>query len=238
MPSLGDPQTWISLVTLTVLELVLGIDNLVFLAIQANRLPPEQRDRGRKIGLALALVMRLALLAFIFELSTLSRPLFEVQGHSVSLRDIVLLVGGLFLLYKGTQEIHGRLEGEDEAAEAGGRAGFAAVITQIVFLDIVFSIDSVITAVGVAEEIAVMMAAIVIAVIAMLVVSGPLSAFVNRHPTVKMLALSFLLMIGMVLVADGIGFHVPRGYIYAAMGFSVAVEALNLIAGRKRHRAE
>jgi predicted tellurium resistance membrane protein TerC len=234
-----DPQVWASLVTLTALEIVLGIDNLVFIAILAGRLPPERRAAARRVGLALALITRLALLASIAWILGLTRPLFEVFGHAFSWRDIILIGGGLFLLYKGTREIHVRVEGEDDAPDAqrSGDASFRAIVLQIMVLDIVFSLDSVITAVGMANELWVMATAVIIAVVIMLAASGPLATFVDRHPTVKMLALSFLLLIGMTLVADGVGFHMPRGYIYAAIGFSVAVEALNQLAARRRAKA-
>jgi len=232
---LTDPQIWASLVTLTALEIVLGIDNLVFIAIVAGRLPPERQNRARRVGLALALITRLVLLASIVWIIGLTRPVFTVFGQSVSWRDIVLIAGGLFLLYKGTREIHQGLEGDGQTAGAGGgRTSFAGVVVQIMVLDIVFSLDSVITAVGMANTLWVMAAAIVIAVAIMLVASKPLADFVERHPTVKMLALSFLLLIGMTLVADGAGFDVPKGYIYAAIGFSVAVETLNQFAARRR----
>ena len=235
MDWLSDPEIWASLVTLTALEIVLGIDNLVFIAILSGRLPPERQARGRQVGLALALLTRLALLASIVWIIGLTRPVFEVLGHAVSWRDIILVAGGFFLLYKGTREIHHRLEGDGAGKTAGtATASFAGVVIQIMVLDIVFSLDSVITAVGIASELWVMAAAIVIAVAIMLAASGPLATFVNRHPTVKMLALSFLLLIGMTLVADGAGFHVPRGYIYAAIGFSVAVEFLNQLVARRR----
>lgn len=230
-----DPQIWASLLTLTGLEIVLGIDNLVFIAILAGRLPAERQDRARRIGLSLALITRLALLASIAWMIGLTRPLFGVYGHGVSWRDIILVLGGLFLVYKGTAEIHQRLEGEAlHQAASRRKASFAGVIVQIVLLDIVFSLDSVITAVGMASLFWVMAAAITIAVVIMLAASKPLAAFVERHPTVKMLALSFLLLIGMTLIADGTGFHVPKGYIYAAIGFSIAVEALNQLAARRR----
>ncbi len=239
MEWLSDPQIWASLLTLTALEIVLGIDNLVFIAILAGRLPAERQDRARKLGLSLALVTRLALLASIAWIASLTRPLFLAFGHPLSWRDLILIAGGFFLLYKATHEIHRRLEG-DPPAGGSPRAStsFAGVILQIMLLDIVFSLDSVITAVGMANELWVMAAAIVVAVAIMLAASGPLSAFVQRYPTVKMLALSFLLMIGMVLVADGFGFHVPKGYIYVAMAFSVLVESLNLLAARRRGRPD
>ena len=235
MDWLSDPQIWASLLTLTALEIVLGIDNLVFITILAGRLPAERQDHARRIGLALALITRLALLGSIAWIVGLTQPLVEILGHAISWRDLILIGGGLFLLYKGTREIHHRLEDNVHDNEAGPvRTSFGNVIVQIVLLDIVFSLDSVITAVGMANDFSVMAAAVVIAVIIMLVASGPVSDFVNRHPTVKMLALSFLLLIGMTLVADGVGFHVPKGYIYAAIAFSAAVEALNQLAARRR----
>lgn len=235
MDWLTDPQVWASLLTLTALEIVLGVDNLVFVAILAGRLPAEQQHRARQVGLALALITRLALLASIAWIIGMTRPLFDLFGHPVSWRDIVLAAGGFFLLYKGTNEIHHRLEGGGpEQAAGGGRPGFAGVVVQIMLLDAVFSLDSVITAVGMASELWVMTVAIVVAVVIMLAASAPLAEFVERHPTVKMLALSFLLLIGMTLIADGAGFHFPKGYIYAAIGFSVAVEALNQTAARRR----
>ena len=235
---LADPQAWVSLLTLTLLEVVLGIDNLIFVSILAGRLPPAQQGRARRIGLALALAMRLALLAAISWITRLTAPVFAVAGHDVSWRDLVLIGGGLFLVYKGTQEIHARIEGEGEHdAGAPVHASFVGTIVQIGLLDIVFSLDSVITAVGMANQLSIMVAAVVIAMAVMLLAAGPVSGFVNRHPTVKMLALSFLLLIGMVLIADGSGFHVPKGYIYAAIGFSILVEMLNQLAGRRRRRA-
>jgi predicted tellurium resistance membrane protein TerC len=232
---LNDPEIWVSLVTLTALEIVLGIDNLVFIALIAGRLPAGRQNRARQVGLALALITRLGLLASIAWIIGLTRPVFDLFGHPVSWRDIVLVGGGFFLLYKGTREIHHRLEDDGPAeADRARQSSFAGVIAQIVLLDIVFSLDSVITAVGMASTIWVMAAAIVIAVAIMLAASKPLADFVERYPTVKMLALSFLLLIGMTLVADGAGFHVPKGYIYAAIGFSVGVEALNQLAARRR----
>jgi predicted tellurium resistance membrane protein TerC len=234
MDWLADPQVWASLLTLTALEIVLGIDNIVFIAILAGRVSPEQRNRARQVGLCLALLTRLALLASITWIMSLTNPLFEAFGHAFSWRDLILIGGGLFLLYKGTREIHLRLEGEAHEEASSGRASFGSVIVQIMLLDIVFSLDSVITAVGMANELWVMATAVIVAVAIMLVASGPLSSFVERHPTVKMLALSFLLLIGMTLIADGAGVHVPKGYIYAAIGFSVMVEALNQLAARRR----
>ena len=235
MEWLSDPQIWASLVTLTALEIVLGIDNLVFIAIVAGRLPPEHQNRARQVGLALALITRLALLASIVWIIGLTQPLFDLFGQPVSCRDIILIAGGLFLLYKGTREIHQGLEGDRQTADAGsGRTSFASVVAQIMLLDVVFSLDSVITAVGMANKLWVMATAIIIAVAIMLAASKPLADFVERHPTVKMLALSFLLLIGMTLIADGAGFDVPKGYIYAAIGFSVGVEILNQFAARRR----
>ncbi|HLO77967.1 MAG TPA: TerC family protein [Magnetospirillum sp.] len=242
MEWLSDPNIWISLLTLSALEVVLGIDNLVFLAILSERLPEKQRAAARKLGLAFALVTRLALLASLSWIAQLVDPVFTVLEHPISWRDIILIGGGVFLLAKGTHEIHGSLEGEDEGATEAGegagvkaaKAGFMVTIIQIGILDIVFSLDSVITAVGMANQLWVMVTAVIIAVVLMLVASGPLSAFVTRHPTVKMLALSFLLLVGMSLVADGMGVHIPKGYLYFAMGFSVLVEALNLMARRRK----
>ena|SRR5215472_8129105 len=235
MDWLVDAQIWASLLTLTALEIVLGIDNLVFITILAGRLPAERQNRARQMGLGLALITRLALLGSIAWIVGLTQPLFELFGRLVSWRDIILIGGGLFLIYKGTREIHQRLEGDVPHDLPGRpRTSFAGVIAQIVLLDIVFSLDSVITAVGMANRFWVMATAVVIAVLIMLGASGPVAAFVNRHPTVKMLALSFLLLIGMTLVADGAGIHVPKGYIYAAIGFSILVEALNQLAARRR----
>jgi len=243
MEWLSDPQIWISLLTLSALEIVLGVDNLVFLAILADRLPEEQRPLARKLGLAFALVTRLALLASLAWIAGLVEPVFVVFEHPVSWRDIILIGGGVFLLAKATHEIHGSLEGEDEGGhEEGGvakaaKAGFIATIVQIGILDIVFSLDSVITAVGMANQLWVMIAAVVVAMAVMLIASGPLAGFVSRHPTVKMLALSFLLLVGMSLVAEGMGVHIPKGYLYFAMGFSVLVEALNLAVRKRRNKA-
>ena len=234
-----DPQIWASLVTLTILEIVLGIDNLIFISIVAGRLPAHQQARARSVGLSLALFMRLALLASISWLVGLTATIFSVGGHGFSWRDLILAGGGLFLLYKGTKEIHELVEGGEEGGDVTDEApkrkvSFASVIGQIIVLDIVFSLDSVITAVGMADNLWVMSTAVLVAVVIMLFASGTVANFVNRHPSVKMLALAFLLLIGMVLVADGMGFHVPKGFIYAAMGFSVAVESLNLMARKKR----
>jgi predicted tellurium resistance membrane protein TerC len=230
------PETWVALVTLTVLEIVLGIDNIIFISILVGRLPAEARDRARIIGLALAMLMRIALLLTISWIIGLTQPAFELFDNPYSWRDLILIGGGLFLLYKATTEIHESLEGEAVTVPGTtvAAANVGTVLVQIVLLDIVFSLDSVLTAVGMANDVAVMIAAVVIAVLVMLVASGPLAAFVHGHPSVKMLALAFLLLIGVTLVADGFGFHIDKAYIYAAMGFSVFVEALNLRRSSKR----
>jgi predicted tellurium resistance membrane protein TerC len=236
---LTDPQIWASFAALAALEIVLGIDNLVFIAILANRVAPARRRSARRVGLALALFTRLALLGTISTVAHLTNPVFAVAGHPVSWRDIILIAGGAFLIFKGTREIHHRLEaGNDTGAAPSESASFGGTIAQIVAFDILFSLDSVITAVGIAEHLWVMVAAIVAAMAIMLAASDPLAWFIERHASVKMLALAFLLLIGMALAADGIGFHVPRGYIYAAMGFAGLVEALNLLAGRGKTRPE
>jgi len=235
MELLADPQIWIALLTLTALEIVLGIDNIVFISILASKLPAEQQNRARLVGLGLAMFMRIALLFSLSIIIGLVAPLFTVLSIEFSGRDLILIAGGLFLLGKATYEIHERLEGEQHQSSAGRKtATFASVIVQIVLLDAVFSIDSVITAVGMADELIVMVAAVVIAVGVMMVSAKPISEFVERHPTVKMLALSFLLLIGTSLIAEGFDVHVPKGYIYFAMAFSVLVELLNLkVRGRK-----
>ena len=233
---LSDPATWISLATLAVLEIVLGIDNVIFISILVQRLPPERRDQARLVGLGLAAGMRILLLLTISWIIGLTEPLVTLFGRDFSWRDVILIVGGLFLLYKATTEIHESLEGAEGEADAGGgkAASFGSVIFQIVLLDIVFSIDSVLTAVGLVDEIAIMVAAVLISVGVMVFASGPLSKFVHDHPSVKMLALSFLLLIGVTLIADGFGLHIDKAFIYSAMGFSVFVEALNL---RRRSRS-
>jgi len=228
MDWMTDPQAWIALATLTALEIVLGIDNIIFISILSAKLPPHQRARGRTIGLAAAMIMRLVLLASLQWLSRLTTELFVVLGHTVTARDIILLGGGLFLIAKATFEIHHNLEGPEDERAAPAAVSFASVIAQIMVLDIVFSLDSVITAIGMANHLPVMMAAVIIAVLVMMFAAGPISDFVERHPTVKMLALSFLLLVGMSLVAEGFGQHIPKGYLYFAMGFSVFVEGLNL----------
>ena len=235
MDWLFQPEAWIALVTLTVLEIVLGIDNVIFISILAGKLPPAQQGRARRLGLGLAMITRILLLAFIAWMARLTTPLFSVLGHGVSGRDLILMGGGLFLLAKATYEIHGHLEGETGRASRTVRGAFVRVIIQIALLDIVFSLDSVITAVGMARHLPVMIAAVVIAVVIMMWSAGPISDFVHRHPTIKMLALSFLLLIGVSLLAEGLGQHVSKGYIYFAMGFSVFVEMLNL---RLRARAQ
>ena len=229
MELLSDPQTWIALLTLTTLEVVLGIDNIVFISILAGKLPEDQQERARNLGLSLAMFMRIALLFSLSWVIGLTEPLFDVLDKGFSGRDLILLMGGLFLVAKATLEIHEKLEGEEhESSGARAAASFSGVIVQILLLDIVFSLDSVITAAGMAEDIEVMIAAVVIAVGIMLVSAGPISSFVNGHPTVKILALSFLLLIGTSLVAEGWGMHIPKGYIYFAMGFSVFLEVINL----------
>ncbi len=227
-----DPEIWVALITLTALEIVLGVDNVIFISILAGKLPRGQQAGARRVGLGAAMLTRIALLASLAWLIRLTRPLVTLFGHVFSGRDLILLVGGLFLLAKATTEIHDRLEGREGHASARVAPSFAAVIAQIMLLDVVFSLDSVITAVGMANQLAVMIAAIVLAVGVMLWAAGAISEFVHQHPTVKMLALSFLLLIGVALVADGFGQHIAKGYIYFAMGFSVFVEMLNLRVGR------
>jgi len=228
MELLTDPQVWIALATLTALEIVLGVDNIIFISILVGRLPEHQRNRARIIGLGLAMGTRILLLLSLAWIMTLTDPLFTVSSFEVSGRDIILIGGGLFLLWKSVHEIHNSLEGVEEGHHAAVRAGFGAVLIQIAVIDIVFSLDSVITAVGMVDEVPVMVAAIVLAVLVMMFAAKSIGEFVDRHPTIKMLALSFLIMVGMALVAEGFGFHVPKGYIYFAMAFSVAVEMLNL----------
>ena len=234
MEWLSDPQAWIALGTLTALEIVLGIDNIIFIAILADKLPEGQRAKARTWGLGLAMFMRVGLLFSLSWLIGLTTPLFTVLSHDFSGRDLILLGGGLFLLAKATWEIHDKLEGEGDHERKTAATTFTAVIVQILLLDAVFSLDSVITAVGMADDLPVMVLAVVIAVGVMMVSAGQVAGFVDRHPTVKMLALAFLLLIGTSLVAEGFGQHIPKGYIYFAMGFSVFVEALNLRVRRKR----
>jgi predicted tellurium resistance membrane protein TerC len=237
MDWLTDPSVWLALVTLTALEIVLGIDNIIFIAILAGKLPHQQQGKARTIGLALAMITRIALLFSITLIMKLTAPLFTVFQVEISGRDIILILGGLFLLAKSTLEIHGNLEGEAPHSEDSvkrAKATFGGVIVQIMLLDIVFSLDSVITAIGLAQQLAVMVAAIVIAVIVMMLVSGKISNFVDRHPTIKILALSFLLLIGFALVGEGFDLHIPKGYIYFAMAFSTFVEMLNLRVRKRR----
>lgn len=228
MDFLANPDVWISLLTLTGLEIVLGIDNVIFISILANKLPAEQRAKARRLGLGLALVTRILLLCSLAWIMRLSTPLFSMLDHSVTGRDLILIFGGLFLIAKSTHEIHGKLEGEDGSGTSGKVVSFGMTIVQILLLDIVFSLDSVITAVGMANQLSVMITAVIIAVIVMLAFAGAISGFVERHPTIKMLALSFLILIGVTLIADGFGQHVPKGYIYFSMAFSLGVELLNL----------
>jgi predicted tellurium resistance membrane protein TerC len=225
---LSDPRIWTAFLTLTVLEIVLGIDNIVFISILTDRLPRNQRDKARVLGLSAAMIMRILLLFAIGWIMGLTRPWFEFLGRDISGRDLIMLVGGFFLLAKATMEIHDKLEGEEHGTAGKATATFFSVIVQIMLLDIVFSLDSVITAVGMADDIEVMIAAVVVAVGVMLWASGPISEFVQTHPTVKILALSFLILIGMSLVAEGLHQHIPKGYIYTAMAFSVMVEVINL----------
>jgi predicted tellurium resistance membrane protein TerC len=231
---MGSAEGWIALATLTVLEIVLGIDNIVFISILAGKLRPEQRERARKLGLLLAMFIRIGLLLSITWVMGLTAPLFIAVGNEISGRDIILIVGGLFLIAKSTHEIHQKLEGEEGHGSAKVAVTFTSVIIQILLLDIVFSLDSVITAIGLAEHLSVMVVAIVISVGVMLLSASAISRCVDRHPTIKMLALSFLLLIGTTLVAEGLGFHFPKGYVYVAMAFSAFVEMLNLRAHRKR----
>jgi len=235
----SDPLVWSSLITLTILEIVLGIDNLIFISVVSARLPSHQQARARRVGLSLALIFRIGLLASIVWIVGLTQPIFSIGDFAFSWRDAILFGGGLFLLAKGTMEIHATVEGEgDDHAAGGGRMAvtFASVIGQVIVLDIVFSLDSIITAVGMTQNLPVMIIAVVIAIIIMMVASEPVSKFIQRHPTTKMLALSFLLLVGMALVADGMHFHLPREYLYFAIAFSMSVEVLNLLAASRRKR--
>lgn len=235
MELLLDPNMWVALLTLTVLEIVLGIDNIVFISILSGKLPKEKQKKARQTGLALALITRVLLLLSLSWVMSLTAPLFSVLGQEISGRDLILLIGGLFLIYKATAEIHEKLEGENHDTEIKGKATFTSVIAQILILDVVFSLDSVITAVGMANHIEVMIAAVIIAVIIMLFAAESISRFVNQHPTVKMLALAFLVLIGVSLLAEGLDQHIPKGYIYFAMAFSVLVEMLNLRLKKKKN---
>jgi predicted tellurium resistance membrane protein TerC len=234
MDWISDPQAWIGFATLTVLEIVLGIDNIVFISILADRLPAAQQPRARLLGLGLAMVTRILLLLSLSWIIGLTAPLFSVLGEQISGRDLVLIVGGLFLLAKSTHEIHGNLEGGGDHTSPRAAPTFVAVLIQIMLLDIVFSLDSVITAVGMVNEIGIMVAAVVVAIGFMMAFSGAISGFVSRHPTIKMLALSFLILIGVALIAEGLDQHIPKGYIYFAMAFSVGVELLNLRMRRRQ----
>jgi predicted tellurium resistance membrane protein TerC len=228
---LQDPNAWVAFATLAALEIVLGIDNLIFISILAGKLPPEQQTKARQLGIAAALISRLLLLATLTWIMRLTTPLFTVLANEISGKDLVLLIGGLFLIYKSTMEIHDKLEGAEHEVAAGAAAAsvtMGAVIAQIMVIDIVFSLDSIITAVGMVDDIEIMVAAVIAAVIFMLAFAGTIHGFVNRHPTVKMLALAFLLVIGVALIADGLDYHIPKAYIYSAMAFSVIVEVLNI----------
>ncbi len=239
----SDPTAWAALATLIVMEVVLGIDNLIFISILTNRLPEEHRVNARRIGIGLALIMRIGLLGTIAWIVQLTNPLFTLFGHGFSWRDLILIAGGLFLVWKATREIHHTVEPEPDGdsmfAKSAASIGFSAAIVQILMLDLVFSVDSIITAVGMTDDVPVMVIAVLVAVAVMMLAVNPLSAFIQANPTIVMLALGFLLMIGMVLIADGFGVHVPKGYIYAAMSFSALVEGLNMMARRaKKRRAE
>ena len=228
-------ETLIALGTLTFLEIVLGVDNIIFISILSGKLPRPQQPTARRLGLLLAMGMRILLLFSLAWVVKLTKPLFTLWSHEISGRDLILILGGMFLLFKSTHEIHAHVEGPEDHAEGRQAVSFGGVLVQIALLDIVFSLDSVITAVGMVDEVSVMVAAVVISVLIMIVAAGPISAFVNRHPTVKILALSFLLLIGLSLLLEGFDFHIPKGYIYFAMAFSVGVEMLNLRVRRKRH---
>ncbi|MXN64615.1 TerC family protein [Stappia sp. GBMRC 2046] len=233
---LTDPAIWASLLTLTVMEIVLGIDNIVFISVIVGRLEANAAKRARQIGLALALVFRIILLSMLTFLIGLTEPVFTAFGEPFSWRDIILLAGGIFLLVKGTHEIHKGIEGDGEEVADKAAKGFMSVIAQIIVIDMVFSVDSIVTAIGMAEHVEVMIAAVIISMAVMYVASGPIAEFIHRHPTTKMLALAFLLLIGVALVADGLGFHIPRGYIYFAMAFSAGVEMINIAARGNRKR--
>ena len=234
-----DPGAWVALVTLVVMEVVLGIDNLIFISILTNKLPPENRERARRVGIGLALIMRLALLGTIAFIVKLTEPVFEVFGQGFSWKDIILIAGGLFLLWKATKEIHHNVDPVDQNGDFIAKStttGFAAAIGQILLLDLVFSVDSIITAVGMTPHIPIMFVAVIAAVTVMLVAATPLANFIEKNPSIVMLALAFLLMIGTTLIADGMGFHVPKGYVYAAMAFSAVVEFLNMLVRNRRSR--
>jgi predicted tellurium resistance membrane protein TerC len=236
---LTDPHVWASFLALSAMEIVLGIDNVVFISVLVARMPPQQRLMARRIGLSLALIFRIIMLAGIVWFIHLTTPIFSLWGYDFSWRDLVLLAGGLFLLVKGTREIHDNIEGDEEmTAGKAASNSMASAIFQIALIDLVFSVDSIITAVGMADHIEVMIAAVIVAIIVMYLASEPVAAFIERYPTTKMLALSFLLLIGAALVADAFHFHIPRGYIYIAMAFSAAVEAINVLMMRNKRRAK
>ncbi|TCT05550.1 TerC family protein [Aquabacter spiritensis] len=237
----SDPAVWVALITLIAMEVVLGIDNLIFISILTNKLPPAQRARGRRIGISLALILRLGLLGTVAIIVQLTEPVFSVFGHAFSWRDMILIAGGLFLVWKATKEIHHNVDhnaGGDMFESAKVTITFTAAIVQILMLDLVFSIDSIITAVGMTEHIPIMVIAVVVAVTVMLLAADPLARFIEANPTVVMLALGFLIMIGMTLIAEGFGAHVPKGYVYAAMAFSAGVEVLNMLARRRSRKGE
>jgi predicted tellurium resistance membrane protein TerC len=233
---LTDPHIWASFITLSAMEVVLGIDNVVFISLMVSRMHPEQRLTARRVGLLLALIFRIIMLGGIAYIIHLTTPLFSFAGYNFSWRDLILIAGGLFLLVKGTREMHQDIEGEEEGGEASVADTMVSAILQIAVIDLVFSIDSIITAVGMAEHVEVMIAAVAVAILVMYFASEPVAAFIERHPTTKMLALSFLLLIGAALIADGFHFHIPRGYIYFAMAFAAAVEVINVVAMRRRQR--
>ncbi|MBK6651506.1 MAG: TerC family protein [Betaproteobacteria bacterium] len=230
---LSDPQAWIAFATLTALELVLGIDNIIFISILVDKLPAAQRESARRLGLFMAMFMRVGLLLVLAWIVGLVEPLFTVMDKGISGRDLILILGGLFLIWKSTGEIHHSLEGEEEQATSAVSAGFAAIILQIMVIDLVFSLDSIITAVGMVDDVRVMIAAVIVSVALMMLFAGPIGRFVSDHPTIKMLALAFLVVVGVVLVAEGFGHHVPKGYVYFGMAFSLGVELLNIRLRRK-----
>ncbi len=239
IPLLSDPAAWVALVTLIVMEVVLGIDNLIFISILTNKLPEHQRDKARKIGIGLALIMRLGLLGTVAWIVQLTEPVFEVFGQGFSWKDMILIGGGLFLVWKATKEIHHNVDPEDHKEDMVGKAAitsFSSAIAQILLLDLVFSLDSIITAVGMTPHVPIMVVAVVFAVTVMLLAANPLANFIEKNPTVVMLALAFLLMIGTTLIAEGMGFHVPKGYVYAAMAFSALVEVLNMVSRNARRK--
>ncbi|NJM34334.1 MAG: TerC family protein [Rhodomicrobium sp.] len=237
MEFLLDPNVWASFIALSALEIILGIDNVIFLSIITEKLPPDQAKRARQIGLALALIFRVLMLLTIFWIIHLTQPLFSIFGQDFSLRDLILIAGGLFLIIKATQEVHGEIEGEDDhesSDKSVATVAFSAVIAQIVVIDAIFSIDSIITAVGMSDKVEVMIAAVVVAIAVMYLASEPVAHFIERHPTTKMLALTFLMLIGVALVADGFHFHIPRSYIYSAMAFAALTEIFNIMAIRRK----